>query len=251
MQTKYGLYIAKGTQVVRIPVNPQEYPIQMDGNNDTYDVMGIGEIMIPRIPKLRVIPWESYFPVSRDDPLALNTGAFWTPDHYIRFFRNAMIGGQILRFVANRYMEDGAPLFDTNIQCLVSKFEISEKGGMTGDVFYSVELTEYRNYAPAVVQIKLPDPPKPAEPQQPAKVETQPARETPPAQLAVGSIVICNGNYYYSSYKDEPHGTFSNFRGKVAKIVTNDPSRACPVLIVTESGGGRGWVAKSQVQVVT
>ena len=246
MKTKYGLYIAKGTEVVRIPVNPQEYTIEMEGDNDTYDVMGIGEIMIPRIPKLKVISWESYFPYSRIDPLTQTSGAFWYPERYIKFFEDIKKNGDIVRFVANRYLETGMPLFDTNIQCLVSSFETTEKGGMTGDVFYSIELTEYRDYSPAKVQIQLP-----AAPSQPATVETQPARETPQAQIVVGSIVICNGNYWCSSYKEEPHGTFNNFRGKVAKIVTTDPTRACPYLIVTESGGGRGWVAKDQIQLVT
>ena len=202
--------------------------------------------MVPRIPNLKVISWESYFPQSSSDPLALNTGNFWEPQKYIDFFEQIMKNGDVVRFVANRYMEDGEPLFDTNIQCLITSFETQEKGGMTGDIFYSIELSEYRDYTPATVQIQLPTPTQPA-----ATVETEPARETPKTEIVVGSIVICNGKYYASSYQDEPHGTFSNFRGKVAKIITTDPNRPLPYLITTESGGGRGWVAKSQIQVVT
>lgn len=246
MKTKYGLYIARQSEVVRIPVNPTEYPIERESNAETYNVLGIGEIIIPRLPKLRVISWDSYFPVSRDDPLALNSGGFWTPKKYVELFNSLLETGEIVRFVANRYMETGEPLFDTNIQCIVTSFEATEKGGTTGDVWYTLELTEYRSYTPATVQIQVPSTSTGT-----ATVETQPSREVPAEQIVVGSIVLCNGNYYYSSYKDEPHGTFSNFRGKVAKIVTTDPTRACPYLIVTESGGGMGWVAKSQIQVIS
>ena len=62
--------------------------------------------------------------------------------------------------------------------------------------------------------------------------------------------VTVNGNYYSSSYGAGPHGTFSGFRGKISRIVANDPQRPCPYHITTSSGGARGWVKKAQIQAV-
>lgn len=238
---------------MRIPVNPQSYTISKDNNNTDYDVMGIGEIMIPRIPKLRTISWESYFPGDEDDPLAVNTGDFWAPKKYIDMFKSIMNNGEIIRFVSNRYTERGRPIFDDNIQALVTQFEVEEKGGTTGDFWYSVELTEYRDYTPLKVIITQPttSTQNTSTEQSASTATTQTQRETPTSEIVVGSTVLCNGAYYASSYQDEPHGNFSGFRGKVSRIITNDPKRACPYHITTESGGARGWVKKDQIQVVT
>ena len=78
----------------------------------------------------------------------------------------------------------------------------------------------------------------------------EPTRSIPSSQLTVGQEVVVNGNYYYSSYGAEPHGTFSGFQGKISRIVTTDPTRAYPYHITTKSGGARGWVKESQIQAV-
>lgn len=47
-----------------------------------------------------------------------------------------------VRFVANRYMEDGSPIFDTNMEVLVTRFKSEERGGETGDFYYETALSE-------------------------------------------------------------------------------------------------------------
>ena len=44
-------------------------------------------------------------------------------------------------------------LFDTNLRCIVSEFEITDKGGEPGDIYYSIKLREYRDYSPRTVSI--------------------------------------------------------------------------------------------------
>ena len=75
-----------------------------------------------------------------------------------------------------------------------------------------------------------------------------PTRAIPAGRLTVGQDVIVNGNYYYSSWGAEPHGTFSGFQGKISRIITNGPRRACPYHITTPAGGARGWVKREQIQ---
>ena len=39
------------------------------------------------------------------------------------------------------------------MKCIVSNFETKDKGGEPKDIYYSLELQEYRSYAPKVVSI--------------------------------------------------------------------------------------------------
>lgn len=242
MENQYGLYLSREGTTLRFPVNPESYKISRDNNNNDYNVLGIGPIMIPRTPKLRVVTWSGLLPARADLGAVVTSGAFEPPKFYIDFAQNAMDEKAVIRFVANRYMEDGAPIFDTNMEVLVTSFHTEERGGETGDFYYDIGLTEYRDYSAKTVTLQQPAADKPVE------ATTETTRSIPAGQLAVGQDVTVNGNYYYSSHGAEPHGTFSGFRGKISRIVTTDPQRACPYHITTPAGGAMGWVKKEQIQ---
>jgi hypothetical protein len=243
MENLYGLYLAREGTVVRLPVNPETYKISRDNDNGEYNVLGVGPIMIPRTPKLKAAEWSGLFPGRPDFGAVLTTGQFQPPKFYIDFLQSAMEEKARLRFVANRYLEDGTPIFDTNMEVLVTSFHTEERGGETGDFYYELGLTEYRDYSAKTVKLQQ-------EKGKPAEASSEETRDIPAGQLTVGMDVTVNGNYYSSSYGAGPHGTFSGFRGKISRIVANDPQRPCPYHITTSSGGARGWVKKAQIQAV-
>ena len=243
MENLYGLYLAREGTVVRLPVNPETYKISRDNDNGEYNVLGVGPIMIPRTPKLKAAEWSGLFPGRPDFGAVLTTGQFQPPKFYIDFLQSAMEEKARLRFVANRYLEDGTPIFDTNMEVLVTSFHTEERGGETGDFYYELGLTEYRDYSAKTVKLQQ-------EKGKPAEASSEETRDIPAGQLTVGMDVTVNGNYYSSSYGAGPHGTFSGFRGKISRIVANDPQRPCPYHITTSSGGARGWVKKAQLQAV-
>lgn len=243
MPNNYGLYFSKGGEVLRIPVNPEKYPLENNSDNGEYNVLGIGQIMIPRIPKLKIIRWDGLLPGRNEGGYLLTSGEFLSPKRYIDFWEGCMTDMEPVQFLANRYFETGETIFDTNLDVLVSSFSYEERGGETGDFYYSIELTEYRDYAPLIVDIQIAP--------EDTSATSQGQRGTPPGQLTVGCTVIANGKYWYTSYGDEPYGSCSNRRAKVSRIVTSDPSRPYPIHITTESGGWLGWLKESQVQVVS
>lgn len=243
MENLYGLYLAREGTVVRLPVNPETYKISRDNDNGEYNVLGVGPIMIPRTPKLKAAEWSGLFPGRPDFGAVLTTGQFQPPKFYIDFLQSAMEEKARLRFVANRYLEDGTPIFDTNMEVLVTSFHTEERGGETGDFYYELGLTEYRDYSAKTVKLQQ-------EKGKPAEASSEETRDIPAGQLTVGMDVTVNGNYYSSSYGAGSHGTFSGFRGKISRIVANDPQRPCPYHITTSSGGARGWVKKAQIQAV-
>lgn len=240
----FGIFFSKGTAVIRLPVNPEKLPVESQCENSSYNVLGIGPIMVPRTPGLKKVEISSYFP-GRVFPGILTPNEFKLPEFYIDFFRSAMNDKVPLRYTVARYYEDGTPFMagDTGFQALVTGFDTEERGGETGDFYYDLELSEYRDYSPLTVQVKK------QTPDQPVSATAQPTRQAPPDQLVVGATCIANGNWYYSSYGDEPHGGGKGRQVKVSRIV--DGSRKCPIHVVSMSGGALGWMEKSSLQVVS
>lgn len=237
MKNKYKFYADMGGSTIEFPVNPKEYTVSYPTNHTTYDVLDIGEIIVPRLPSLMVIVWESYFPGSEDDPLIM--GHKWkSPKRYVEAIKDAMDEEEICDLVISRYDADGSRMYDTNISAVVTNFETTEKGGEAGDVYYKIEFKEYREYGPvkvAVIQTVA---------ETPVPLQEQPRSVTTPV-MRVGAQVIANGTYYNSSYGDKPTGKANNLSTTVSRIVP-EPSRPYPILI----GGNKGWIDAGQLQVV-
>ena len=194
-------------------------------------MLGKGEIVVPRKPSLQIVSWESFFPSSYDDPY-VNSGAK-SPKDYERYFSDALKKKTKCRLIISR-----SGLYDTNIRCIVSDFKTTDKGGEPGDMYYEVELMEYRDYEPETVSIVTTSEQQdtPAE----ASTETERPVETP--VLRVGAAVIANGKYWYDSYGSKPFGTANNLTTTVTRIVSGNPY---PVHI-----GAYGWLQESQLQIV-
>lgn len=246
----YAIYFqkqdAKDTTLFHLPVNPEKLPVTQDSANEEYNVLGIGPIMVPRKPNLKKVTIESYFP-GKIDSLTLTSGDFQPPEFYINFFRNAMRNKEVLIYTPTRYYEDGTPYFvnDPGFAVLVTNFETEERGGETGDFYYTLELTEYRDYSPLIAQIQTE-----ATAEKSATATIEQTRSIPKGQLYVGAKAVLNGNYFYSSYGDKPYGSGNGRQVVVSRIINDDNDRAYPVHVKSESGGALGWCKKGDLQGV-
>ena len=121
MPNNFGLYFSGSGGVVRLPVNPSKLPEEKDNENGEYNVLGIGPIMIPRTPKLRVVSISSFFP-GRNIP-GLVVGTFQALDYYVNFFQSAMDNRSVLVYTPVRYYPDGTPFMtgSTGFECIVTK----------------------------------------------------------------------------------------------------------------------------------
>lgn len=245
MVNNFGLFFTRDGTVIRLPVNPEKLPVARDNANDDYNVLGIGPIMVPRIPALKEITISSFFP-GRPFSGVLTSGGFEPPEFYIQFFESAMNDKAPILYTPVRYYENGEPFMtgDPGMTCLVTQFNTEERGGETGDFYYDLTLTEYRDYSPGTIQVKTA-----ATASAPAVVTTEPSRDIPQGQLVVGATCIANGPYYYTSYGDEPHGNGNGRTVVVSRIV--DAARAYPIHVTNESGGALGWMKKEALQVVS
>jgi len=237
MRNKYKFFADMGGNTIEFPVNPKEYTISYPSDNKTYNVLDIGEIVIPRLPSLIEVSWESYFPGNSNDPLIY--GHDWTdPEDYVEAIIDARDNQEVCDLVISRYNARGSKMFDTNISAVIDSFETTEKGGEAGDVYYKIKFKEYRNYSPIKVSLSETTTADTVQ----IDDESRPLSSTP--ELRVGATVIANGTYYSSSYGDKPTGTANNLSTTVSRIIP-DASRPYPILI----GGSRGWIKADQLQV--
>lgn len=246
MNLQYGIFFTRDDLVIRLPQNPEKLPVSLDGNNDEYVVMGTGPITVPRIPKQKEITLSGYFP-GRPNTFTLTSKDFKPPEFYIEFFERAMYDRVPILYTPVRYYENGEPFYtqDAGFMVLVDSFSVEERGGETGDFYFDLSIVEYRDYLPRIVEVQ-----QSKEKDEKPKAAAKPARTIPKGELYVGATVKANGNYYVSSYGDEPHGTASGKLCKISRIVTTDATRSYPVHITTESGGALGWIKKESLQVV-
>ncbi len=61
MANNYGIFFRRGNALLRLPVNPETLPVERGGENETYNVLGIGPVMIPRDPDLKKYPFPACF----------------------------------------------------------------------------------------------------------------------------------------------------------------------------------------------
>ena len=238
-QTKYGVYFSKNGTTIRIPINPiSDFPFEYPSDNTKYNVLGLGEVIVPRIPKLKKISWESFFPGQPDEAFVLTGAGFKPPEDYINKIKEYQEANEPVRFIVNRYMEDGRAIFDTNMEVIIEDFTHIEKGGETGDFYYRISLSEYRNFSPRRVTVGTPN----ASGAVTATATEQ--RTVPNNVITVGDMVIANGRYFYTSYGESPFGNANNTTVKVTRIIQNATNgQNYPVLI-----GNLGWVQMSQLR---
>lgn len=236
-------------QAFFLPVNPDKLPTVTETSNTDYNVLGIGPIMVPRIPELKKITISSYFP-GRIDNLTLTADNFREPEFYIDFFDSAMLNKEIISYVPIRIYENNVQYMiqdNTSMDYLVTNFQYEERGGETGDFYYDLELTEYKNYSPLQISLTGDTDSETGA----AVATTQNTRSIPKGQLYVGAKVTLNGAYYYSSYGDEPHSNSSGRTCIISRIENTDDTRPYPVHVKTENGGALGWVKREALQVVS
>lgn len=224
-----GIFIEYNGRVVQIPVNPQTFKVDTDGNNTTAEIIALGEVVIARKKKLSKISWDSFFPYDSWYPAIRTTGAFESAQFYLNFL--------------NKIRDDCKPcrLTVTGIefdeQVVIESFDYYHQAGDHEDTYYSIEFKKYQPHKVSIVST--------------TDIVTQvqsivtPSKVTvEPKEITIGCDVILNGTVHYSSYGAKPGQTFTNYKGKINLI---NMKGSHPYHVTTPSGGYLGWVLKESV----
>lgn len=263
MIERFLLNFTKNANTIFLPVNPEKLPTANPGKNSTYNVLGIGDIVVPRTPGLRTIKISSYFP-ARVTSAVIIPSKLKTPEFYINFFRSAMIEKTPILYAPARYdeAENAYMTDDKGFYVVVESFDIEERGGETGDFYYDLTLTEYRDYSPQEMEIQTTfaaatvtttnttptnNTTKTTTKKTVKKASVKSTRSTGD-KIVVGSTCIANGGIYETSYGGKAYTTASNRRVTVKRISTL--SGRAPYLIASTNGTNLGWIAVTGLKKV-
>lgn len=207
-----------------LPVNPQEVSITYPANPTQYDVEGIGEIIVPRLPKLATVTFESFFPREKMYQTMINSESWYTPEWYVKFFRNMQTRGTPFELTIIRGYDENKPegvlvgdelftidetiYFNTVFdKAVLLDFTITDKGGEPGDIYYNMSISEYRDASPQ----SLSEVSKQTYDEKEDIIYSQervicPSRPPQVGEITVDSTIIVNGQ----SYEDPQEGISSS-----------------------------------------
>ena len=266
---KYKLYFSRDSTVLALPINPEKLPETISADNGKYSVLGLGQIMQPRTPDLRIVSISGLLPGRR---LPGQTGIHLPPAVYIDFFTSAMRKKSPIVYTPVRFYENGLPFLGPSLgfPCLVTRFKTEERGGETGDFYFDLSLSEYRDFSPqrAVVQgegqtgtfTPATTPERTAARAIAAasaisavtsaasnvRLTLTPTRSTPSDRLVVNARRKVSGSYYAASDGAEPLGSVHGLLITVRRIASR--AKPCPVCVADASGDVLGWMAEADLQ---
>lgn len=156
---KYAMALILDGKELIFPVLPEKLKVTSSGKNEKTTVLKLGEISILRAKGLRSVAWDCFFPAN-DAPYV--TGNIVQPIEFVRMIQAARDKEQPLRFLLV-----GTDL-DINTRVGIETFDYEERAGELGDLYYSMKLTEWKDYAPRRI-ILPPSPSKPAQTKEPSR----------------------------------------------------------------------------------
>lgn len=270
----YKLYFSSGATVIALPINPEKLPETLSADNGTYNVLGLGPIMQPRTPNLRTVSISGLLPGRR---MPGQTGIHLPPAVYMAFFTTAMKKKSPIVYTPVRFYENGVPFLGPSLgfRCLVTSFKAEERGAETGDFYFDLSLTEYKDYSPqrAVVQgagqtgtfspasivsdvasvaaravSAVTAVNTAADAAGSVKLSLTPTRSTPADKLVVGARRKATGKVYGTGSGEEVLTSIHGQIVVVRRII--DRARPCPVCVADTGGTVLGWMPENSLQEV-
>lgn len=234
------IFIEYDNRVVALPVNPEELMLQRDGNNETLEIVSLGEINMLKAAKLASISFECFFPPNADASYVSTKGDFRSPNFYIDFIESIRNAKKPCRFIVS----------ETRINLLASieTFDFGIKAGPAGEIYYALGLKEFANYGVKEVKVTDYGSNRPKTKNVNTGVSVTKPKPPAPAKKSVyaGCTVIVNGQLHRDSYGAGPGQWRRNFRGKINFI---NQKGSHPYHVTTMDGGWQGWVLASAVEV--
>lgn len=136
---KMYLGINNGEEGFIIPRLPEKIDISEEGDNKTYNIINLGEVNNIALPKLTNISFESYFPLNNGP--YVSSDQLFNPSFYIKKINEWRNNLQKIRFIFT-----GGPI-EINDLFSIENFKYNENGGEVGDIYFSIELKRYKQYA--------------------------------------------------------------------------------------------------------
>lgn len=165
--SNYKMTLIVGGREINIPVLPAKLNVSSPGKNERVTVLELGEVLLLRKKGLRILSWESFFPVSK---APYTVGQIKDPVSIVQAIQKARDQKSPVRFLIT-----GTDL-DCNLRMGIDSFEYEERSGELGDLYYTIKLYEWKDISPK--RIVLPE-----KKEEPAKTQ-EPERAGEPEQTS-------------------------------------------------------------------
>ena len=143
----YAVYFESSTGTFRVPVNPEEISQSRKQNNEKYNILKGGQVVVPTYVELEEYSFETEF-----------------PHQHTHYSESDFTAATSLLFMIKTWQESKLPVrfiavgedSDINKQVLIEDVRATEKAGEEGDQYVSLKLLEY--IPPAKRFIAVPQP---------------------------------------------------------------------------------------------
>lgn len=123
---------------IMLPVSPEEVKVTQSGNTETYNIYQFGDVVKSGNRKLLKISISSFFPLE-DAPFVV-TDKLEHPSVYVNKLYSWKQNNKVLTFkVTGGY-------YPIDRLWMMEDFEINERAGEVGDIYFTINLTEYREF---------------------------------------------------------------------------------------------------------
>lgn len=179
------LYSYNKGEFIKFPIVPLEVSTTADLNTESFNTIQLGEVTLLGLPSLRTISLSSFFPAKE-----------------YNFNKDNSYKGMEYVDKINQWRFSKKPLYiiisdlNINYECVIESFEYGIKDG-SGDIYYSMEIKEYRRPA---IRSTTPVQPKQSKP----IIQTAPVKKPTPLNSQFG-IVIADGGLNVRSGKSTKH----------------------------------------------
>lgn len=228
MAEHIGIYLTNDKNVtIELPVSPEEVMLTLERNNETVEILKLGEVNRIGELKLQSITIDSFFAVKARNAQVTTASVVKDASFYLDFLKawfNSKKAGKITVSTTK-----------IDVRVTVEKLDWGFKKGNADEYVFTLELKEWRDYsAKKAPVVKKPTPPAP------------PKKPAPAQKIGIGSVVIVNGQLFRDSY-----GTGGGLIERNAKRKINfmAAGRAKPYHVTDMSGGWRGWVSAGSVRL--
>ena len=231
----YKVYIKVDNMAFLLPINPDEVKFVYETSINRYEIIGLGEIAEFSSNKLISTELKSFIPSENTN---LITNSTIDAKTFVNAINDARAVGEVIELIIRRDTLD-----NIDLNCYVSTFNVIEKGGEVGDIYYELSLLQWRPHEPQIVEIQQPAPIKISVPIQQTgsqyiaqvsgmtNTEVKETKEvvvkeeekpTTTSEIVQGDSVIINGKGYNTAGGFlNLHKVFNNTNGVVDSILTN------------------------------
>lgn len=132
------IFLKQDNEEFDLPVLPEEIEIAEKSNNSSQTLQNLGEVTLINGTKLATLKLSGLFP-KRTDPY-VSSNSLKKPNEYIAMLKKWRDSKKPLTIAISE------TAFPIEWKCTIESLVYKEKAGEVGDIYYSIDLKEYRYF---------------------------------------------------------------------------------------------------------